>query len=148
MSLEVSHGIDLAAAPETVFDFLVDTGNFRQLDRALVSYTPAGLMALGTTGTFVHRRGGMTARSTWKVAELVPPNRIRVAIVGAGYEMEETVTLEPLATGTRATFIDILRPTSIVGRLMVALSSGIMRRDLEARATRLVGALGSAASQK
>lgn len=148
MSLEVSHRVDLAAPRDAIFDFLADTGSFRLLDRALVSYAPDGRMALGMRGTFVHRRGGLTARSTWEVAELVPPDRIRVAIVGAGYEMEETVTLEPLAAGTRVTFVDVVRATSMRGRLMVALSAGIMRRDLMARTTRLQAALESAASQK
>ena len=42
--------------------------------------------------------------------------------------MDEEATLVATGSGTLATFIDTVRPTSIPGRLMVALSSGIMRR--------------------
>jgi hypothetical protein len=54
-----------------------------------------------------------------------------------GYGMIEEVDLEPTDTGTRARFVDRVWPTSLPGRLMVALSGGIMRRDLRARADRL-----------
>ena len=86
-------------------------------------------MRVGLSGTFVHRRGGMTARTTWTVEELVRPSRLRVAVHGMGYEMDEEATLVATGSGTLATFIDTVRPTAIPGRLMVALSSGIMRRD-------------------
>ena len=128
-------------SPEAVFDFLIDTDSFRILDRALVSYTPDGVMELGGSGTFVHRRGGMTARSTWTVEELERPSRVRVAIRGMGYEMEETATLVATDAGTRATFVDTVRPTSMAGRLLVALSGGIMRRDLANRSALLKSTL-------
>jgi hypothetical protein len=124
-----------------VFDFLTDTESFPVIDRALVSHAPHGRMHAGLAGTFVHRRGGMTARSTWHVAELVRPSRIRVAVRGAGYEMDETVELDPTDHGTHAAFIDRVRPTSLAGRLMVALSGAVMRRDLERRAALLKATL-------
>lgn len=55
--------------------------------------------------------------------------------------MTEAATLEPTEGGTRATFVDRVWPTSPAGRILVALSGGIMWRDLQARAERLRAAL-------
>lgn len=144
--MQVRHEVEIPRPPEVVFDFLIDTDSFPVVDRALVSYTPHGLMRVGLSGTFVHRRGGMTARTTWTVEELVRPSRLRVAVRGMGYEMDEEATLVATDSGTLATFIDTVRPTSIPGRLMVALSSGIMRRDLNTRSALLKAALEGRAS--
>jgi uncharacterized protein YndB with AHSA1/START domain len=139
--MEIRHDVLILRPPEAVFDFLTDTDSFPVIDRALRSYTPRGRMSAGLAGTFVHRRGGMTARSTWYVAALVRPSHIHVAVRGAGYEMDETVELAPTDHGTRAAFIDRVRPTSLPGRLMVALSGAVMRRDLERRAALLKATL-------
>ena len=139
--MEIRHEVEIGRPPESVFDFLIDTRSFPVVDRALISHTPEGLMHAGLSGTFVHRRGPMTARSTWKVEELERPLRLRIAVRGSGYEMEEVATLVATDDGTRATFVDSVRPTSIAGRLMVSLSSGIMLRDLSARAALLKSTL-------
>jgi carbon monoxide dehydrogenase subunit G len=139
--VEIRHEIEVARSPEAVFDFLVDTESFRVIDRALVSFEPGGLMHVGLRGSFVHRRGGMTARSTWEVVELERPSRIRVAVKGSGYEMDEIATLSAVGSGTRAAFVDVVRPATLAGRVMVALSGGIMRRDLDRRARLLKAAL-------
>ena len=139
--MEIRHEIEVARPPEAVFDFLADTASFQVIDHALVAYEPGGLMHVGLRGTFVHRRGGMTARSRWEVVEMVRPSRIQVAVNGSGYEMDEVATLSAGGSGTRARFVDTVRPTSLGGRVMVALSGGIMRRDLERRARLLKAAL-------
>ena len=139
--MEIRHDIEVARSPEAVFDFLADTANFPVVDRALVSFEPSGLMHLGLHGTFVHRRGGVTARSTWEVVEFVRPSRLRVAVRGSGYEMDGVATLSAGGSGTHASFVDAVRPTSIGGRVMVAFSGGIMRRDLNRRARLMKAAL-------
>ena len=55
--------------------------------------------------------------------------------------MDEIATLSADGSGTRASFVDMVRPTSIGGRVMVAFSSGIMRRDLDRRARLMKAAL-------
>ena len=80
-------------------------------------------------------------RSTWEVVELQRPSNIRVAVHGSGYAMEEVARLSPVPGGTLARFVVTIRPTSVAGRLMVAMSGRIVRRDLEARARRLRAAL-------
>ena len=144
--MEIRHEIEVARPPEDVFDFLTDTANFPVVDLALVSYEPTGVMTVGLHGTFVHRRSGITARSTWEVMELVRPARILVSTWGTGYALDELVTLTATVGGTRATVVDTVRPTSFAGRFMVSLSGGIMRRDLDRRARLLKAALEASRS--
>jgi uncharacterized protein YndB with AHSA1/START domain len=128
---------------DTVFAYLADTASFKAVDPALVEFEPAGRLVAGMTGRFLHRRGGLPARSTWVVRELDAPRRLVVEIAGMGYGMTEAADLEPAGGGTRVRFVDRVWPTSLPGRLMVKLSGGIMRRDLQSRAVRLRGLLES-----
>lgn len=146
--MEIRHEIEVDRTPAAVFDFLTDSANFPVVDAALVEYSPHERLRLGLRGTFAHRRGGMTARTTWEVAEFEPPARVRVTVRGMGYEMDEIATLAPTTIGTRATFVETVRPTNLAGRLLVALSGGIMRRDLDARARLLKTALESSATDE
>ena len=135
-------------APEVVFGLLADTASFRLVDRALVEVAPEGTLTTGMTGHFVHRRGGLPARTTWRVTKAEAPHRLAVEIRGMGYAMTEAAELEPIATGTRARFVDRVWPTSLPGRLLVALSRGIMTRDLRARSARLKEVLEGGPPQK
>lgn len=141
MAIEIRSELRIGRPPADVFRFLADTASFALVDPALVAYSPEGVLSVGLTGTFTHRRSGMTARSTWRVDELKPPTRLRVTIRGMGYEMDETADLVPDGDGTHITFVDRVWPTSLPGRLLVALSGGIMRRDLARRAGLLKVAL-------
>jgi carbon monoxide dehydrogenase subunit G len=127
--------------PAEVFAFLADSANIRAVDPALVDFSPTGQLSSSSHGTMAHRRGWMVARTTWTVTERDDPRSLVVEIHGAGYGMTEAAILEPADGGTRATFVDTVWPTSLAGRLLVALSSGIMRRDLRDRAERLRAAL-------
>jgi hypothetical protein len=129
--------LELAVAPEAAFEFLADTAGFRAVDPALIELEPQGPLVEGLTGSFVHRRGGMRARTTWRVGRVEAPRRLTVEIRGMGYGMTEDVELEAVPGGTRARFVERVWPTSLPGRILVALSGGIMRRDLRARSRRL-----------
>jgi hypothetical protein len=143
---ELTYELDLARQPADVFALLADTGSFRAVDPALIDFGPPGALAAGAEGWFKHRRGGMTARTTFRVTEFDAPRRFEVAISGMGYSMTEAAELEAVATGTHARFVDRVWPTSLPGRLLVALSGGIMRRDLRARAARLKALLEAEAA--
>jgi hypothetical protein len=134
---EVEHSLNLARSPEAVFELLTDTAHFQAVDPALVDHGPRGRLSPGSTGWFRHRRGGMTARTTYEVTGFDPSRLLEVAITGMGYQMTETASLESTPAGTRVRFVDRVWPTNLPGRLLVALSGGIMRRDLRARAGRL-----------
>jgi len=133
--------LELTRRPEEVFDYLADTRSFKDVDSALVEFEPQGKLEHGMTGRFLHRRNGLPARSTWQVIELAAPRRLAVEIRGMGYGMTEEADLEATASGTRVRFVDRVWPTSLGGRVMVALAGGIMRRDLRARADRLKAVL-------
>ena len=134
---EIETVVDIERGPDVVFAFLADTRSFRALDPALVEFEPDGLLATGLRGRFVHRRGGLIARTTWRVESAEAPRHLEVEIRGAGYGMVEIADLEGTPSGTRARFVDRVWPTSLAGRILVAFSGGIMRRDLRARAGRL-----------
>jgi polyketide cyclase/dehydrase/lipid transport protein len=143
-SLAVPHGgfeldldLEVGRAPGDVFAFLTSAEGLRAVDPALVDYGPPGPLTAGGAGWFRHRRGGMTANTTWRVTAFEAPTRLEVAISGMGYAMTESAELEATPMGTRARFVDRVWPTSLPGRLLVALSGGIMRRDLRARSERL-----------
>lgn len=134
---ELAFELDITRPPAQVFAFLTSAEGLRAVDPALIDYGPLGPIAAGGAGWFKHRRGGMTARTTWAVTAFEEARRLEVAISGMGYAMTESAALEATATGTRARFVDRVWPTSLPGRLLVALSGGIMRRDLRARSARL-----------
>jgi uncharacterized protein YndB with AHSA1/START domain len=142
VTLELRFELAISRPPEDVFAFLTDTANFPVVDRALIDYAPRGRLSLGLTGTFSHRRGAMTARTKWRVDEYEAPTRLRVSVQGMGYAMDETAELVAVDGGTRVTFHERVWPTSLAGRLLVALSGGIMRRDLAKRSALLEAALG------
>ena len=58
-------------------------------------------------------------------------------IVGRGYELTETIELEPTTRGAAVQIADRLTATSMLGRLMVRFSGRIMERDLGVRSGRL-----------
>jgi uncharacterized protein YndB with AHSA1/START domain len=134
---ELAFELDVARSPEDVFALLIDPNHFRLVDPAMIDHGPPGPLIAGSEGWFKHRRGGMTARTTFRVTDFDSPRRLEVAISGMGYGMTETAELKAIPTGTRARFVDRVWPTTLPGRLLVALSGGIMRRDLQARAARL-----------
>jgi polyketide cyclase/dehydrase/lipid transport protein len=134
---EFRYEIDLPREPGAVFAFLISPEGLHGVDPALVDYGPPGAITAGGSGWFKHRRGGMTARTTFRVNLFEPPHRLEVQISGMGYGLAETAELEATQTGTRARFVDRVWPTSLPGRLFVALSGGILRRDLQARSARL-----------
>ena len=140
-AFEIVRELEIGSDRETAFDFLTDPVKFKVVDLALVKVEPTTPMVLGTIGRMQHRRGGMTARTTWSVIALEPPRSVTVEIHGSGYAMTESAELETVPSGTRIRFVDRVWPTSLAGRLIVALSREIMERDLRDRAGRLAAAL-------
>ena len=130
--------VSVARSPQDVFAALADPTTWFAIDPTLVEVTPRGPVALGAGGTMRNRRGpGMTATVTWRTTAFEPGVRLTQYLVGMGYELWETVELTPEADGTHLKVVDTLAPTSLAGRVMVALSRGIMERDATARCARL-----------
>jgi len=143
MAMEISDSFVIDRPRGDVFAFLVDTSHFKKVDRALVAFEPTGRMELDMHGTMQHRRGGMTARTTWRVTKLVAEERLGIEIRGMGYRMQEAVELADDDSGTAMRVVDTLSGTSQLGNLFVAISKGFIWRDLVARAALLRAALES-----
>jgi hypothetical protein len=87
---------------------------------------------------------GLRVTDTWIVTALEPSSRLAMRVGGPGYELTATMTPEAIPQGTRVTIVDVLEPTSLGGRLFVAVSGPFIRRDLKARSERLRSLLGAA----
>jgi len=95
----LSFELDVARPPREVFALLVDPDHFRVLDPALRDYGPKGALIQGSEGWFKHRRGAMTATTTFRVTDFDAPRRLEVAISGMGYAMTEAAELEATRPG-------------------------------------------------
>ena len=137
----VEQSLDLARSPATVFAFLVDQDEWARLDPTLLEVTPRAPVTQGMSGTMLRRVSGLPVTNGWTVTHLEPATRLGMRVTGMGYALTETTSLEATNGGTRATIVDILEPTSLPGKLFVALSGGFVRRDLHARAARLQAAI-------
>jgi uncharacterized protein YndB with AHSA1/START domain len=128
----------IAAQPKAVFEYLADPTRWSEYDPSLVEVTPTEPLHVGSAGIVRNRRGpGLTAKISWRTTELEPPVRIAQYMRGVGYELTEAVSLTAADGGTDMHVIDTLLPTSLGGRVFVAMSRGIMERDLRARSQRL-----------
>lgn len=140
----VQTSLDIARQPQEVFDFLADQANWAALDAALVDVSPRGPIGPGLSGTMIRRVNRMHVTNSWLVTEFDPGTRLEMRIGGRGYELTETTTLHAAPGGTRATIVDELLPTSMFGRVFVALSGSFIRRDLKERSERLRSSLAEA----
>ena len=131
-----------------VYGFLVDLGNWKALDDALVDLSASGPLVVGSRGTITRRVNGLRVTTAWEIVELVPGARFTNRIVGRGYELVETVDLAATPTGTAVTVTDDLVATSLLGRLMVPMSGGMIRRDLEKRGARLQALLEASPARR
>lgn len=137
-AMTVEGRFEIARTPRAIFDVLADPSTWSTFDPALVEVEAHQPMAAGVTGTMRRRAGlGLTVKTTWEVTAFVPDTRLENLITGFGYELRETILLASDASGTTMTVVDTLVPTSLVGRVMAAMSRGIIERDLESRYRRL-----------
>jgi uncharacterized protein YndB with AHSA1/START domain len=135
----VEDRLAISAPPSAVFAMLADPAEWFAQDEALVDVAPREPLVAGSAGTMRRRVGlSLTVKTGWRNVEFVPGGRLVNVITGFGYELREAVILAPREDGgTEMVVVDTLSPTSIVGRVMVAMSRRIIERDLHARFARL-----------
>jgi Polyketide cyclase / dehydrase and lipid transport len=129
--------VHIQRAPREVFDFLAYADRWAEVDRAIRSMTVSGPLALGSSGSVIYRRSGLKVTTAFEVTAFEPGERLQILTTGTGYELREDVLFEAADGGTRLSVTDTLEPTSVVGRMLVAISGRTVRRDLEARRANL-----------
>lgn len=134
----VERRIEIARPPGAVFDELADPTTWATHDPALLEVRPRDRLVHGATGTMRRKVGpGMKVTTAWENTRFEPGACLEMLVRGSGYELTETVDFAATPTGTTVTVVDDLVPTSLVGRVMVAMSGRIIERDLTARLDRL-----------
>ncbi|MEO8230392.1 MAG: SRPBCC family protein [Chloroflexota bacterium] len=129
--------VGIARTPQEVFVVLADPATWSAVDAALLDVTPSEPLIPGASGTMRRRVAGLTVKTAWQNTAFVPGARLENLIRGFGYELRESVVLEAAPIGTRMTVVDTLTPTSLVGRAFVAISRGVIERDLHSRFAKL-----------
>jgi hypothetical protein len=137
-TLSIDRRVWLASTPQGVFDVLKDPRNWFLLDTALVDVSPRDPIVGGAAGTMRHHRGpGMNVTTSWENIAFEPGVQLDNRVIGPGYKLTESVSLEAAGSGTQMTVVDAVVSTSFFGRLMIAFSRRIMERDLRTRCANL-----------
>lgn len=125
----------ITARPSAVFAILANPATWSALDDALVDVEHREPLVAGSAGTMRRRAGlGLTVKTAWRNVEFLPGSRIANIVTGFGYELLETVDLAANeGGGTEMVVVDTVTPTSILGRVFVAMSRRIIEGDLQAR---------------
>ena len=142
-ALIIKHDFEVGRPPSAVFDYLADASHWQDIDPAVVEVAPSGPLRPGSTGTVTHRRRGMKVETAWTATVLEPGERLEVLITGFGYALRETVDLAAAGDRTTVTVTDAVEPTSLLGKLLVAVSGRTIRKDLDDRSRRLQAVLES-----
>jgi carbon monoxide dehydrogenase subunit G len=123
---KISKSIEIEAAPEKVFAFLLDKEKMNEASKGFseFEYTSEGPVGVGTTMHYVTGSGGSTMEFDSEVIEFVRNERLVSHTIGASkFKGTASFTLEPLAKGTKLTYsMDYEMPYSVLGKLIDKLS--------------------------
>lgn len=130
----------IAASPEQIFEFLADPTRWSEYDPTLVEVTPSDRLHVGSSGDRPEPSDGHDREGDL--------DNDRAGATGAGHAVPARDGLRAHGVGpadrrgrrhrhARGRHVDTLLPTSPGGRVLVAMSRGIMERDLRARSERL-----------
>ena len=99
--------IEVARPPEEVFSYVTDPTRFREWQHDVVSVQAdsRGTPVVGSRFRTIRRIGGVDRTMTQEVTELDTPRRWTVRGVDGAIRPSATVTVEPIETGARVTFI-------------------------------------------
>ncbi len=147
-TLSIDRRVWLASTPQGVFDVLKDPKNWFVLDKALMDVSPRDPIVAGAAGTMRHHRGpGMNVTTSWENIAFEPGVQLDSRVIGRGYKLRESVSLESAGGGTQMTVVDSVVSISLFGRLMIAFSRRIMEGDLRARCANLRTLVETAAAE-
>jgi carbon monoxide dehydrogenase subunit G len=123
---KVTKTIEIEAAPEKVFAFLLDREKMNEASKGFsqYEYTSKGPVGVGTTMHYVTGSGGSTMEFDSEVVEFVRNEKFVSHTIGASkFKGKASFTLEPTAKGTKMTYnMEYELPYSVLGKLIDKLS--------------------------
>lgn len=130
--IKLEKSIEIAAAPDRVFDFLRDPGNFpRLLPKLEISRVPALPLAEGAEFDYAFPLAGVTVHGTWTVTKLKAPSVYGARTKGLS-ESRWTMHLSPTATGTLfRLLIEYSIPDGLVRQAVAETIAGSIEAYLE-----------------
>lgn len=122
---------------DEVFAFLADGENDKRFSARIVEIakTTDGLPGLGTVYASTAKDGPMTAKHEFELTVFEPPSKIRwtersrttpVSVPEGGYD------LEPVGTGTKLTFFNVLEGRGLMGKLLEPIALRSARKGADA----------------
>jgi carbon monoxide dehydrogenase subunit G len=129
---KLTKSIEIEAPPEKVFAFIIDMEKMNEINKGFTEfeYTSKGPVGVGSTAHYVSKAGGTQAEFDMEITEFEKNKKVSMRTIGASkLKMQQSVTLEPTAKGTKATYIaDYTMPYSILGKIVDKLK---VQRDVE-----------------
>lgn len=122
---------------DEVFAFLADGENDKRFSARIVEIakTTDGPPGLGTVYASTAKDGPMTAKHEFELTVFEPPSKIRwtersrttpVSVPEGGYD------LEPVGTGTKLTFFNVLEGRGLMGKLLEPIALRSARKGADA----------------
>jgi uncharacterized membrane protein len=101
----IVESIEIARTPEDVYAYIDQLDRHGEWQEAIVSSKKLtdGPVRVGTRATDTRRvPGGMKLNVTYEIVEYDPPRRTRFQVINGPVRPAGTITVEPLAGGTRS----------------------------------------------
>ncbi len=123
--MKIKRSIDIAAAPEKIWPFLVEPEKilkwFNLLEK--FEYTGEKRSGVGTTFYYEEKSGGQLMKLNYKVTEWVKNQKIAFGVTSGSLKKDDQVwSIEVIPTGSRFTmFEDLEMPMGIFGKIIGAL---------------------------
>ena len=146
MALRAESSVDVAAAPEAVFPWLLEEEKVRRWQSGLERYERADDGPL-RVGSRIHEDlvvSGYSLALELEVVALDPPRRADLRFEGSGFKAVNEYRVEPAAGGARVTWALQGDATSFKARLISSMVQAKLQEKLDGDLARLRDLLASA----
>jgi uncharacterized membrane protein len=137
----IVESIEIACTPEDVFAYLDELDRHGEWQEAIVSSKTLtdGPVRVGTRATDRRRvPGGMKVNVTYEIVEYDPPRRTRFQVINGPVRPAGTITVEPLAGGTRSRLtLELDFQGRGIGKLVAPMARGQAKKQVPADQRRL-----------
>ncbi len=133
--MKIQKSVDIRAAPEQVWPFLVEPEKIMKWFTLLKKFEYTGAKRGGLKATFYYeeKSGPLTMKMNYVVTEWVENRRIVFVMTSGSMKKDDQIwSLEPTAAGSRFTLIEDYEVSKgAVGRMVDSLSAGMIARGIE-----------------